>query len=277
MKARDMNVLLTGATGGIGRCTAERLAAGGASLLLTARNEARLAALGRELSRYEGRIEYVAADIATSEGRTRIADAARRFDGGINVLINNAAINEFGAFDQQSASDVASVIQTNAVAPISLTHSLLPELQHRDEAAIVNVGSIIGSIGLPGQVAYCSSKFALHGFSEALRRELKNSRIDVVYVAPRTTDTDLNDAELRAQNGRLGVAVDDAAVVARRIVTALEGRRRETFLGWPERLFVKLNACLPGLVDRAVHQQADMLFQERLPQTTPATHEGAKP
>ena len=134
-----------------------------------------------------------------------------------------------------------------------LTHALLPQLERAPAAMVVNVGSIVGSIGLPGQVAYASSKFAIHGFSEALRRELAGSGVRVVYVAPRATDTAMNDAAQRA------VRSDAPERVATIIADSMRRGRRERFLGWPERLFVKLNALAPGLVDQSVSKQADLL------------------
>jgi short-subunit dehydrogenase len=112
---------------------------------------------------------------------------------------------------------------------------------------------------MPGQVAYCSSKFGLHGFSEALRRELRGTSVKVLYVAPRSTDTDMNDSLMRKVNELTGVRTDDSTVVARHIVDAITGAKRERFIGWPERAFVKINALLPGLVDRSLQKQARLL------------------
>ncbi len=259
MKGREMNVLLTGATGGIGLQTANLLASRGANLLLAARNESRLSNIAARLRESGNRVETVAADLATEEGRQRLSKAAQAFPGGINVLINNAGVNRFDLFARQSGHDLEAVMNTNLLAPMLLTHTLLPLLQEQQKAVVLNVGSIVGSIGLPGQVAYCSSKFGMHGFSEALRRELSGSSVDVVYVAPRSTDTEMNNHLLREINELTGVSTDDSSVVARHIADAITGRKRERFIGWPERLFVKINALLPGLVDRSVRKQSRLL------------------
>ena len=259
MKGREMNVLLTGATGGIGLQAATLLATRGANLLLCGRNEKRLHELGARLREYGTRVETVAADLATADGRRRLSAAAHAFPGGINVLVNNAGVNRFDLFDRQSGHDLETVVNTNLLAPMLLTQELLPLLEQQDRAVVLNVGSIVGSIGLPGQVAYCSSKFGLHGFSEALRRELQGSSVKVVYVAPRSTDTDMNDPVMREINELTGVSTDDTSVVARHIVDAITGTQRERFIGWPERLFVKINALFPGLVDRSVRKQSRLL------------------
>jgi short-subunit dehydrogenase len=259
MKDLELNVLLTGATGGIGLQTATLLATRGVNLLLTARDETRLKRLRDTLQAFGSRVETVAADIATAEGRQWVAAAAGAYPGGIDVLVNNAGVNRFDRLDRQSDQDLEAVVITNLLAPMLLTRKLLPMLRERQKAVVLNVGSIVGSIGMPGQVAYCSSKFGMHGFSEALRRELQGSSVKVLYVAPRSTDTDMNDALMREMNEQTGVRTDDSAAVARHIVHAITGTKREQFIGWPERLFVKINALLPGLVDRSLQKQARLL------------------
>ena len=135
-----------------------------------------------------------------------------------------------------------------------LTRRLLPELRRQPEAWIVNVGSIMGYLGYPGHTAYCASKFALRGFSEALRRELADSTVRVLYLAPRATRTAMNGAGIRALNAELGVAMDEPATVARSLLALLQRPARERLLGMPERL-ARLNQVLPGLVDRALLRQ----------------------
>ena len=276
MTVRGMNVLLTGATGGIGSQTAALLATRGANLLLTARDEGRLNALKAELSAYGNRIRVLPADLATADGRQRVAAAAHEYCGGINVLVNNAGVNRYDLLEMQSGHDVEAIINTNLLAPVLLTQKLLPHLQRQPKAAVVNVGSIVGSIGLPGQVAYCSSKFGMHGFSEALRRELSGSSVRVVYVAPRSTDTDMNEPLLREINELSGVRTDDTSVVARQIADAIARLPRERFIGWPERLFVKINALLPGLVDRSMKKQARLLNGSRIVDEQHAISDGVK-
>lgn len=276
MKGREMNVLLTGATGGIGLQTATVLATRGANLLLVGRNETRLSELRARLLEYGTRIETVAADLATADGRQRLSAAAQAFPGGINVLINNAGINRFDLFDRQTGPDLEAVVNINLLAPMLLTQKLLPLLKQQQKAVVLNVGSIVGSIGLPGQVAYCSSKFGMHGFSEALRRELHGSSVRVVYVAPRSTDTDMNDPLLREINERTGVSTDDSSVVARHIADAITDTRRERFIGWPERLFVKINALIPGLVDRSVRKQTTLLNRPEFGDVPTAVSHGVK-
>ena len=131
-----------------------------------------------------------------------------------------------------------------------------PEQYYSGGGAIVNVGSILGSIGFPHFAAYSASKFALRGFSEALRRELSGTGVGVTYVAPRTTRTAFNSDMLYKVSAESGSAVDDPATVAAIILEAIVHDRDEIYIGWPEKLAVRLNALLPGAVSAAISKQA---------------------
>ena len=144
-------------------------------------------------------------------------------------------------------------------ATLQLTHLLLPLLREQPRALLVNLGSTFGSIGYPGFATYCASKFALRGFSEALRRELADTHIKVLYVAPRATRTAMNSVEVVAMNDALKVSMDDPQAVAAQIVQAIMAEREELYLGWPEKLFVRLNSLLPRLVDQALRKQLPVI------------------
>ena len=118
------------------------------------------------------------------------------------------------------------------------------------------VGSTFGAIGFPHFASYSASKFALRGLSEALRRELSDAGVRVSYVSPRATDTAMNSAAVRELQAMTGARVDDPLKVAKAIVAAVQAGSRERQLGWPERLFVRLNALMPRLVDKALVQKS---------------------
>ena len=124
---------------------------------------------------------------------------------------------------------------------------------------VVNLGSTFGSIGYPGFSAYCASKFALRGFSEALRRELADTEMKVLYIAPRATRTSMNSAQVVAMNDELNVAMDDPLEVADQVAQAIIREREELYLGWPEKLFVRLNSLLPRVVDQALRKQLPII------------------
>ena len=238
--------VLTGASGGIGHAIAAALAPSCDALLLVGRDRERLA-------------ETAAA--AGPAARTRAADHATRAGrdavelDGINLLINNAGACDVAWLAGQSDATLERIVETNVLAPMQLTRRLLPQLARAPQAWIVNVGSIFGYLGYPGHAAYSASKFALRGFSEALRRELADGPVRVLYFAPRATRTAMNGAGLVALNRELGVAMDDPAAVAQSLMRLLRRPARERLLGMPERLFARVNQLAPGLVDRALRRQ----------------------
>jgi short-subunit dehydrogenase len=255
MKLEAMRVLLTGATGGIGRVIAQRLLEEGAHVLLVARDAKALGSLAQSFVFAADRVDTQAADLTQRAARGALCDVARQWHGGIDVLINNAGLNHFSMYEDLDAEQVDQIFAINLQAPMHLCHDLLPWLRTRKSAAIVNVGSVFGAIGYPGNVAYSAAKFAIRGFSEALRRELADSRVMVKHLAPRATRTAMNSSAVEEMNASLKVAMDPPERVAGELVSLLKRRRNSAVVGWPEKLFVKVNAVLPGIVDRAVRGQ----------------------
>ncbi|CAI8999608.1 SDR family oxidoreductase [Pseudomonas zeae] len=255
MQLREARVVLTGASGGIGLAIAETLCAAGAHVLVVARHQEALAPL---LKRYPESLCWVAADLTFHSDRRKVLVAAEAI-GGINLLINAAGVNHFAMLEQLDDSDINAMLAVNISAPMCLTKLLLPLLKQADSAMVVNVGSTYGSIGYPGYASYCATKFALRGFSEALRRELADTRISVLYVAPRATRTSMNSAAAQALNDALKANVDDPQTVASAVIHAIAGDRRDLYLGWPERFFVRLNNLLPHLVDRGLRKQLPLI------------------
>jgi short-subunit dehydrogenase len=257
MRISEAKVLVTGAAGGIGSSVARRLGASGASLLLTDFREEPLMALAEEL-RFAGiDVGAIAADLGQQDARARIASKAARL--GIDVLINIAGINPFGMFAEQTDAEIERAFAINTVAPVLLCRALLPALTDRREAHIVNVGSTFGSLAYPGFAVYSASKYAVRGFTEALRRELADTNIRLHYVAPRATRTALSTDRICAMNEQLKVAMDPPETVAAAIEDCLRRSRRELYVGRPERLFGLLNAVLPGLIDRALRRQLPVI------------------
>jgi len=255
MRLSETCVVLTGASGGIGLAIATALCASGAQVLAVARHRAPLEGL---LERYPEQLCWVGADLTFLADRRKVLAAAEAI-GGINLLINAAGINHFAMLEQLEDSDINGMLALNITAPICLTKLLLPLLKQAPSAMVVNVGSTYGSIGYPGYATYCASKFALRGFSEALRRELADTRVGVLYVAPRATRTAMNSPAAQALNDALKSNVDDPHTVASAVIQAIANQRRDLYLGWPERFFVRLNSLLPNLVDRGLRKQLPLV------------------
>ncbi|EPC3541542.1 SDR family oxidoreductase [Aeromonas hydrophila] len=255
MKLEGKLVLLTGASGGIGEALAQELAAQGAHLLLHGRRASALERLRKELPHPE-RHQTVIADLGSPQERAKLLQHPA-LDEGLDVLINNAGCNQFAWLEDQSSEQVERQLLLNVEVPIQLTRMLLPRL--RKPAVIMNVGSSFGAIGYAGYSVYCASKFALRGFSEALGRELEGTGIQVLHFAPRATRTRLNSEAAYEMNAELGTHTDSPQDVAEEAVIALCNETRRSWLGWPEKLFVRLNGLLPGLVDRALAKQKPII------------------
>ncbi len=259
MNLSGKTIVLTGASGGIGRELAHALNGQGARLLLVARSADKLELLRDELGGEPHRV--VATDLATQDGRRCLFDACTELgSGNLHMLINNAGINAFELFESQSTDAIEALLAINLLSPMLVCHMLLPLLRECDQARIVNVGSTFGSIGYPGFSSYCASKFGLRGFTEALRRELADSSVSVSYVAPRATRTSLNSANVVAMNATLGTAMDDPGQVASQVLKVVRGKGgKDKYIGWPEKLFVRVNALLPGLVDANLRKQLPVI------------------
>ena len=277
MSAPRPRAVLTGATGGIGREIALRLAPRCEALLLVGRDAGKLMALQRAIEAAGGECRVLAVDLAVAAGRDAVRAAAARLPGGIDLLINNAGAGEFAWFADQSDDALERVVRVNVIATMQLTRALLPLLAAQRAARIVNIGSIFGHLGYPGYAAYSASKFALRGFSEALRRELADGPVRVTWFAPRSTRTAMNREAVGALNAELGVAMDDPAAVAAAFMDLLRAPTRERLLGMPERLFARLNQILPSLIDRGLRRQLPVIRRHARGTPPPTSLEGAKP
>lgn len=257
MNVAGKKILITGATGGIGEILSTQLHGEGAQLVLSCYQQEALEKLDASLG---GGNTLVCADIANFEGRRSIAEACRQL-GGIDAVINLAGILNFDMFEHQTPQLIEKMLTINLMAPVLLCHELIPMLKLKPEATILNVGSIFASIGHPGFVAYCTSKAGLRCFTEALSRELADTAIKVLYIAPRATKTKLNADNVNAMNAELGNKSDSPEYVANAIVSSLKNNTPLRYLGWPEKLFVVVNAVLPRLVRNSLVSKLNVIKQ----------------
>ena len=247
MKLKDRRILITGASGGIGRELAFALAAEGAELILTGRRGVELEDLASAIANLGGRANVVVCDLAEPGAPASLID--RCGPQTLDAIVNCAGISHFGLFEDLPPLELQRIWQTNVLAPMQLAQAALPRLRAQGQGLIVNVGSIFGSIAFPCFTAYSASKFALRGFSEALRRELQGSGVAVLYVAPRYTRTPINEGAVSRMADAVAMPQDEPRLVAMKIVAAMARNQRECYIGWPERFFVRLNGLFPRMVD----------------------------
>lgn len=244
-------VLLTGATGGIGAEVAKKLSSEGARLILTGRSVEKLRALQNQLA---AETLIYPCDLTSTTDQQGVLQFCQQH-GGIDVLINNAGISQFGLCQTQQFSELVSI---NLLVPMQLCQLFLPMLRSH-QGQIVNVGSAFGSIGHPGFTGYCATKFGLRGFTEALQRELAGSGMQVKYFAPRATETSINSTEVVQLNQQLGNSMDSPQWVAEQLIHQLKSSQLRRFLGWPERIFVRLNGVFPALVDMGLKSKLTLI------------------
>jgi len=267
MKTSEMNIVLTGATGGIGQAIAKQLIGKVQSLVLVGRHQSTLANLHKELTSTQTepktQVAIIATDIGFESGRSALFQELDRLQLDADVLINNAGISDFCLIEEQTSQSIDRIMSINAMSPIHLCQAFVLHIKRMgiESARIINVGSTFGSLGFPGFSSYCASKFAIRGFSEALARELAHSNISVQYFSPRATHTGLNNSAAEAMNECLKVNVDTPEWVAEQLWQTLKSDYRRKQLGWPERLSLLFNDLFPNFVDRAIKKDLSTIRQ----------------
>jgi short-subunit dehydrogenase len=253
-RLQDKRALVTGASGGIGRAIAIELARAGVDQVLVARRGDKLASVVAEVSRLGRRAEAVVGDITDPDTRRRSLEVAREKLGGLDILVNNAGVSAHGRFADADPARLRPIMETNFFAPVELTRGALPLLRAGRESIVVNISSVLGQRGCPHKSEYCASKFALRGFSEALRAEFAPMGIDVLVVTAGPTDTEFF-KHLLEEHGELPWAEGKPVSperVARATIRAMQSGRHEIIPSWRGWLLVMANRFSPRLVDWAM-------------------------
>ncbi|MFC1747457.1 SDR family oxidoreductase [Pseudomonadota bacterium] len=260
MNVKGKRVLVTGATGGIGRHIASELARQDAIVTLVGRNIEALNQLKETLmTTTSAEVHAISADISSSSDHQQLLANVRKTMGGVDLLINNAGVVDFHDFSQQDPAMIEQIYQTNLIAPVQLTRELLPDMIQQGHGRIVNIGSTFGSIGFAYFAAYSSSKFALRGFSESLRRELNGTGVGISYIAPRAVKTNANSQAVYEMAKATNMQMDSPEEIASFVMQCIQKDKDLAYYGWPEKLFVRINALFPKLVDGALRKQNQIM------------------
>jgi short-subunit dehydrogenase len=185
--------------------------------------------------------------------RANLIQAAAEQLGGLDVLVNNAGIGAIGPFASATPERLRRVMEVNFFAPVELMRLALPLLREGRQPMIVNVASVLAHRAVPGKSEYCASKFALHGFSDAIRSELTRAGIDVLVVNPSTTESEFfNNLGQEQPSARPFRRAMPAAAVARHTVRALQQGRHEIVLSLGGKAVVWLDRMFPTLADNLI-------------------------
>jgi short-subunit dehydrogenase len=251
MQAVRKIVLVTGASSGIGRAAAREFARRGWDLALAARRPEPLEAVAAEC-RLEGvRAVAIPADVSKRDDCRRLVESAERELGPIDVLVNNAGFAIFDAIENARPEDLEAMMQTNYFGAVWCTKAVLPSMLARGSGTIVNVASIAGIMGYARMGGYCATKFAMIGFSEALRDEVLGRGVRVAIVCPGTTETEFF---VKAERGkmpaasRLILAVSPERV-ARVICKSAEDGKYRRIVPFTAAIFMRFKELMP----RAAH------------------------
>ncbi|KAA8966168.1 SDR family NAD(P)-dependent oxidoreductase [Mycobacterium sp.] len=240
-------VLITGASSGVGAALARRLAAGNAVVGLIARRRDRLEAVLDDCRRNSPASQMWVADLADTGAIERLALHACDQLGGIDVLVNNAAIPKRRMVTRLDPDDVEAVMRVNFFAPMRLTLAVLPHMLARGDGVIVNVSSMGGRLGIIHEAAYCASKFALCGWSESMAVDLHGTGVSVKLIEPGPVDTEIWEQPDNDDPLYDGPKVP-ADEVADGIVAALGSDRFEHYLPDMKAVVDVKNADLDGYI-----------------------------
>ncbi|HSR02129.1 MAG TPA: SDR family oxidoreductase [Methylophilaceae bacterium] len=255
MNLAGKRILLTGATGGLGNTLAKQLTTKGANLAILGRDSLKLKNLKNDIQDSGNKVISIEADLSQKGITEKAINETIEKLGGIDVVINNAGVLDFIAFENQSEERIQEIIHTNVTAVIQLSHAAMPYFKKNNAGHLVFIGSIFGSLGFPYYATYCASKFAIHGFSQALRRELVSTNIGITYVAPRFIKTAMNNEAATAMTKKSGNKMDSPEKVAALVLQGLEQEKQEVFIGQPETFFSWLNGVAPKLVNLGLKKQ----------------------
>jgi len=246
-----MRVVVTGASSGIGSALVDQLLQSGAHLLATARREERLQQLAKHHREAPGTISILAGDLTSEAHRAAIAAWCQEHWGAIDTLVNNAGAGAIGPFAEATSDRLRQVMEIDFFAPAELTRCCLPLLHKGNRPAILNIGSVLGHRAVPLKSEYCAAKFAMRGWSESIRVELKPVGIDVLMVSPSTTRTEFFDSLLETTPGNRSVSLGSMAPekVARLAIASLVGSKRDRILSWGGKLLVWSGRWFPSLTD----------------------------
>ncbi|QJQ94951.1 MULTISPECIES: SDR family oxidoreductase [Halomonadaceae] len=269
IKLRDMVVVITGASSGIGRATAHAFAHAGATLVLAARGEASLKETLRECERLGGRGIVIPTDMGDADQVEHLSSAAVEAYDHIDAWVNNAAVTLFGRLEETPREAFEQVLRTNLIGCVNGSRAAIRQFREQGSGRLINVSSMVAHSGQPFTSAYVTSKWGIRGLSECLRMELADAPgITVSTILPASIDTPLfqKAANYTGKPVKAMTPVYPPEQVAATIVRNATHPCREVFVGNAGRMMALLRTLMPALGEKMMQQKVSKdHFAEGLP------------
>ena len=264
-------VIITGASSGIGKACAEEFALRGARVVIAARNTEKLQELSNQIKSKGFEVLPIQTDVSVEDDCKNLIEKTIEIFGSIDILVNNAGISMRALFEDTDLAVIKKLMEVNFWGTVYCTKYALPHLL-KTRGTVAGVSSIAGFIGLPGRTGYSASKFAMHGFLEALRTENLNTGLHVLIACPGFTATNIRatalnqDGKVQGESPRDEAKMMTAEEVAKNIVNAIVTKKRTLVLTAQGKLSVFLNKFFPGLMDKMIYnhmaKEADSPFKK---------------
>ena len=256
MNFTNKTIIITGASAGIGKVLAIKLAQKGANLVLAARNQASLEITAHECVKGGGQAIVVPTDVTNPEACQKLIEDSLAAFGAIDCLVNNAGISMWARFDQiKDISMFEKIMKVNYLGAVYCTYYALPHLKN-SRGLLVAISSLSGKTGIPTRSGYAASKHALQGFFDSLRIELKDTGVDVLVVSPGFVATDIRQHVLGADGEPIDASLNNeqqqampTEVCADLILKAMHKRKRELVMTFKGKFGIWLKLLMPKLVD----------------------------
>jgi short-subunit dehydrogenase len=257
-----MVTLITGASSGIGKALAFRYAQAGAQLVLGARNLAQLEQIQKQIQAQHPRVQVVVqtCDVTQPQHCQALVHTALQQFGRLDVLINNAGISMRAPLLEVETQVLQNVMDVNFWGTVHCTQAALPHLV-KTQGSVVGVSSIAGFVGLPERAGYSASKFAMHGYLESLRTEMRPHQVHVLLACPGFTASNIRERALTAKGTQQGSSprpeekLMTAEAVADEIFRAQQARKRTLILTRKGKLTVWTKKLLPAWLEKKVEQE----------------------
>ena len=227
MDFKNKVILITGASSGIGKETAIKFAKLGANIILVARRKERLEQVANELKKFHTSVLVCQCDVSKKEQVKKMSETVLEKFDSIDILVNNAGFAIYGTVNDLTIDDIESQMETNYFGMVYCIKNFLPLMLKKKSGHIVNVASVAASFGLPGIASYCASKFAMLGFSEGLKHELKGTGVGITVVSPIMVRTDFFDHPSFKKIPRFSPMSLDSKTVVKAILKASNSPRLE--------------------------------------------------